>query len=618
MEPDDSGPETPSGTPTARGTRTPGRDRQRAQREARGSNLRRYGPLTLIVVLLVAVGGIVALGGGDEAGEAGEADDGEARGPGVERAGAPAPEGRMPVTYAEAEAAGDAAGLDWGDRCDTSTGLVRLPTIYAPPCVPVFSGDNGGATGPGVTGDTITVVRYVAEGPAGQSTLAPTGEPETSEQQAETLRDYVELYASQAELYGRSVEVVDFPATGAGDDVVAARADAAQIAAELQPFAVLSGPQLDRGAFAQELSANGILCLDCAGPVSLEMREAMAPYVWGSLPSGEQFIDTLTAWASALSRDPEADEAEVEAASLASFAGDEAMRDRPRKIGIIHFDQDPPVFAVDESELDAGLDLIDSYVLDFATLPQKAAELVARFQAEDITTVVFLGDPVMPGYLTRAATEAGWFPEWVFTGTFLTDTNAFGRGADAEQMAHAFGISQVAAPTTTDLSDAVRLYRWYFGADAFPSARTQYPLSQFAARFLVDGIHMAGPDLDAETFATGLFRIPPAGGGPTTPQVSYGNWGFFPDTDYSGIDDASEIWWDPTVAVDDEFGKPGTGAWRRAHDGDRFVNESDAPAPDPFGDPARTVTVVDELPAEDTPPEYPSPPGSPAAAQEAR
>ena len=108
---------------------------------------------------------------------------------------------------------------------------------------------------------------------------------------------------------------------------------------------------------------------------------------------------------------------------------------------------------------------------------------------------------------------------------------------------------------------------------------------------------MAGPDLTAETFARGQFRIPPAGGGPTTPQVSYGNWGFFEDTDYAGIDDSAEIWWDPTVEAEDETGTMGVGVWRRAHGGERFINDDDAPIPNPFADPEDTVTVLTDAPA---------------------
>ena len=570
--------------------------------------LRKYGPLALILLVVVVVAAVVVLVGGDEDGS-GDAEAGRDL-LAEDEVGAPAPTGRMPLTYAEAEAAGALDDHDWGERCDPATGHVRLPSIYTAPCVPVFAGDNGGATGPGVTADVVTVVRYLPADGFAATTLAPAATPESAEDQAATLRQFVDIHASRGELYGRRIEVVDYAATGAAADVVAAQADAVQIAEELRPFAVLGGPQLDAGTFADELASRGILCLDCAGATPPDMREDLEPYVWGSLPAAEQFLATLGAWPTRLAEDGTEP---GEDAAPAEFAG-EGLQGEPRRVGVIHFDQDPPVFAVADDDIRAGIELIEGYVFDFATLPQRATELVAQFRTEGITTVLFLGDPIMPRELMAAATEQGWFPEWVFTGTLLTDTNFFGRANDATQMAHAFGISQLAAPTTPDLQDPLRLYRWYFGGtDTLPPARTQYPLLQFAARFLVSGVHMAGPDLTADTFARGLFRIPPAGGGPTTAQLSYGNWGLFPATDYSGIDDASEIWWDPSVTGPDELGNDGRGVWRRAHEGRRFVSEEDTPTPDPFGDPDGTITVVDELPPEDRPPDYPPPPGSPAA-----
>jgi hypothetical protein len=59
---------------------------------------------------------------------------------------------------------------------------------------------------------------------------------------------------------------------------------------------------------------------------------------------------------------------------------------------------------------------------------------------------VFLGDPIMPIYLTKAATDQNYFPEWIITGTVLTDTTVFGRLYDQKQWAHAFGISSLPLP----------------------------------------------------------------------------------------------------------------------------------------------------------------------------
>jgi hypothetical protein len=568
-------------------------------------SLRRYGPLALIVVVLIAVGAVVVLDGDDEPAASGDAVEDVVAGQGAGDEGAPEPTGRMPLTYAEAESAGTVDDLDWGERCDPETGRVRIPTVYAAPCVPVFDGDNGGATSPGVTGETVTVVRYLAGESGDLNALIADSAEDTPEALARTFQDFVDIYASRAELYGRRIEVVDYQGTGAGDDVVAARADATQIATELQPFAVIGGPGIDRGTFAQELTSRGIVCFDCAGSLPDPMLDEMAPYVWASGPSGEQYIDlTLAAWQSKL-----------DDGGPAAFAGPD-LRDQPRKVGIIHFDQDPPVYEVSRSNMPEGIELVESYVLDFGTLPQKATELVAKFKAEDITTVQFLGDPIMPMFLMTAATEQSWFPEWIFTGTVLTDTNFFARQYDPRQMEHAFGISQLAAPTARDIQDPIRLYRWYFGGeDTLPPAKG-YALLPFSVRFMVQGLHMAGPDLTPETFARGQFRIPPAGGGPTTPQISFGNWGFFPDPDYRGIDDSTEIWWDASVAAPDETGVDGTGVWRRAHGGLRFINQDDVPTPDPFAHADDTITVLDELPAEDAPPDHPPPPGSPAERDE--
>src|SRR5439155_11676061 len=47
-----------------------------------------------------------------------------------------------------------------GDRARCAPGgqLQENISLSSPPCIPKFAGDNGGATTPGVTGDTINVV----------------------------------------------------------------------------------------------------------------------------------------------------------------------------------------------------------------------------------------------------------------------------------------------------------------------------------------------------------------------------------------------------------------------------------------------------------------------------
>lgn len=581
---------------------------------ARSTRLRRFGPLAVIVVLLLAVAAVVIVGGGgDDEGDGngnGEAASGDIEWGDADvdtEPGAPEPTGQMPVTYLEADEAGETGDHEWPDTCDTETGRLKIPSVFAAPCVPVFEGDNGGDTAPGVTADSIKVVYYAPEQSADlASLLGAMGANDSPEQRSQTIEDYVELYTSVGETYGRQVEVVRYPATGLPDDVVASRADATDILA-MEPFAVIGGPALDRGVFAQELAAGGVLCFGCTGsavPESLALE--MAPYVWASLPSPDQILDLLGAWVNALGDGDGA-------GGVAEGAGGD-LQDQPRKFGVIHFEQDPPVFeGVEEERADmADIALNESYILDLPALPAKAAELVAQFKAEGITTITFLGDPIMPIYLTEAATEADYFPEWIFTGTALTDTNVMARQYDPEQMVRASGISQLAAPVDQEYQDDIRVYRWYYGGeDTLPPAENQYGVLAPPAQWLAAGLHMAGPELTAENFARGLFRLPPMGGDPTVPQVSYGNWGNFPEMDYQAIDDAVEIWWDPEVEAEDERGEMGQGVWRRSNGGERFTAEG-SPSPNAFVE-EDTITVIDQIDDEDLPTDYPPPEGAPAA-----
>ena len=407
--------------------------------------LRRWGPLALIVVLLVGVGVVVAVsaGGGD--------DDDDTEEPTAELTdgvGAPEPTGDMPVTYVEAEEAGTLDDYEWGDRCDTETGKLKVQSVYASPCVPVFDGDdNGGATAPGVTADTVRIVRYVSEENADlQAILTGVGANDTPEESAQTYQQFLQLSSALSETYGRTVELVDFQGTGAGDDIVAAKADATQIVEELEPFAVLGGPGLDRGTFGQEITSNGIVCIDCAGALPADMVDGMRPYIWSGLPPSEQFLQTLNTWLTNLAETPDG--------TKAIYAGTPEFQERERKLGVIHFDQDPPLLAVPEEDWDESVADQETYVLDFAVLPQRATELMAKFKNEEITTIIFLGDPIMPGYLMDAATTQEYYPEWIITGTVLTDTNVLARGWNPAQMTQAFGISQLAAPVARELQDA--------------------------------------------------------------------------------------------------------------------------------------------------------------------
>jgi hypothetical protein len=581
-----------------------------------GTQLRRYGPFIAIVVVVAVVAAVLVFSGGDDDDETTTETSVASGEAGVQ----PEPTGEMPITYAEAEDDGTVDDYDWGDRCDTETGRLKMPTIYAYPCVPVFDGDNGGETWTGVTSDSIKVVRYSPQTGADiQSLLSGANVTIDPSASKDTAEDYVEVYTALAETYGREIELVTYEGTAASDDEVAARADAVKIAEELQPFAVINGPGLDGGAFAEELAAREIMCLDCSQAMPDQTIQDNAPYIWGgSSTSVNQMIENLNAWTEgALDTAAEADEgAPADAATKAVFAGSPEIQAQDRKVGVIHFEQDPPVFGETTAANDnENFNTIDSYVFSvsqLSTLPEQAQSLIAKMKDEGNTTIVFIGDPIMPIYLTQQATEQDYFPEWIIPGVGLTDTTQLARQYDPEQWAHAYGLSHLPARIPREEGDAWRLYEWYFGeGSAPPPQESTYAIIAADYARLVLGIQMAGPDLTPQTFEAGLFRVPPTGGSPAYPQISYGNWGFFDDPDYNGIDDAVPIWWDAELEGPDENDNNGAGMWRYVGGGERFL-ATEEPRAAPFIEEG-TVTIFDEIPAEYAPPSYPAPPGSPAA-----
>ncbi len=165
-----------------------------------------------------------------------------------------------------------------------------------------------------------------------------------------------------------------------------------------------------------------------------------------------------------------------------------------------------------------------SYTLNLTTLPTQAATIAEKLKASGATSVVFAGDPIMPIYLTKACASIGYFPEWIITGIVLTDTAALGRYYDQSEWAHAFGVSSLGVPVPVGSGDADRLYRWWYGAKATPASLAAPAIIPPIQQFFT-GVQLAGPDLTPSTFTTGLFRAPPAGGGPTTPLDAYGYQG---------------------------------------------------------------------------------------------
>jgi len=131
-------------------------------------------------------------------------------------------------------AAGSAGVTRSGVRC--GPGVRQVPwSVYAPTCVPTYTGNNGGVTAHGVSGDTVLASFRRTGSAEEKAAYAAVGAaaPGTDDQYLHDLRTYVDYLNKNYELYGRHVVVKDFTGQGdnlqedQGQDLAAAQADAA-------------------------------------------------------------------------------------------------------------------------------------------------------------------------------------------------------------------------------------------------------------------------------------------------------------------------------------------------------------------------------------------------------
>ncbi len=558
----------------------------------RGSSLRRWGPFVAILSVLAVFVGLVVVGG----------DDGVAVDDTVPESGVMAdpatvelPEGVLPFSVAAAR--GEEGDIDWGPRCDTDSGRLRLPLSPPPECFAPFSGDNGGATSTGVTAETVKVVVYTpqANDPILSFIYAQIGNQDTPEKVFATYAGFNEIMGRYYETYGRRVELVQYTATGSSSDAVAATADAETIARDIQPFAVLGGPILTE-AFGDTLAANQVLCISCVPSQTAEWYEERAPYVWDIAKNLDQNI-TLTA--EYITRRL--------AGGDAVYGGPEVVS-KPRVFGSVYLAglnaPTAPRERFRELLRAGGVEFAEeaSYA-DPVGLSGSAREIMARFKAAGVTTVLFSGDPLAPQALTQAATEQGYFPEWVITGSGLVDTTIFGRTYDQSQWRHAFGPSNLFARVSPTVAGSGFLYRWYFDGQAPPAQQSALILPNLQLLYAV--LQGAGTELTPEMFRRVIFAADIIDSTVISPQISWGERGIWPGVDYSGLDDQTEVWWDPAATGEDEIGVEGTGMWTYADGGRRYLPGGwpDAP-PTLFGDDPNPVALYRELPPGVTLPQY--------------
>jgi hypothetical protein len=547
-----------------------------------GSSLRRWGPIAAIVAVIAIVAGVVVLSGGDD-------DDGDD--PTAGETTLPSGVDRQAITFTEAEELDLDVTFEAG--CNEEDGRLIFPSFFRGECYANVD-DNGGATDDGVTADTIKVAIYIApdDDPILDFILGSIQSDDTSAQVQETYVGLLEMFNDIYQTYGRTVEPVFIQGSGLVNDAEAGRADAIR-AADEGVFAALGGPALNAG-WSEELNARGIVCIGCF-----------------PIPEPEPNIFTVTMSQDQINIQLAEYIAVRLAGSPAQHAGED-LQSEERVFGHLWLNSSPDSapnaqqFADELSGRD--VELAESIEFDIQRASEQAAGIITRLKDAGVTSVVIQGDPSTPAYFTEAATQQDYFPEWIIGGSALMDTTAFARSYDQEQWSHAFGLSTLAARTDPTVGGAEFRYNWYHGepapADDSVNVLEPNPLILFGA---IQGV---GPDLNSENLIQALYTVDLVGETLTQVGFAYGDHGYYPTLeglDHNGIEDITELWWNPDEVSIDEIGREGPGSYMYVDGGRRFLPGTWEEGERAF-DPEGAVSVYEEAPETEQIPDF-DPPG---------
>jgi hypothetical protein len=454
---------------------------------------------------------------------------------------------------------------------------------YMPPCAQWNGTDNGGATSRGVTGNSVTIVSWLGqEDPKTRQALTAASlndDPAVVERAYNALFKYSNAYY---QTYGREVKIVQMQASGPSTDDAAMKADAVKIADELHAFAAFTGNALAPmpTVLGRELAQRGVVCL-CTTSLSSAFYNELPPRIFSSLPTIDDYATNIAEYAGKKLKGKTANFAGVDQANkqrvfcLMYLTGTGTTVDpegeRMRRI----FDAEFAKWGIQfKKEI--------AYLYDPGNNQNDVTAMMTSFKNAGCTTLVPLVDPIEPILITKEATKQAYFPEWLVVGTGLSDTTTIARFYDQDQWQHAFGISPLWV--TWDVVENSPGYREYH--DAVPNSQkgdegVLINIYRAAPQTLFRGIQMAGPHLTPDTFAKGMYSIPPQGGTPANPLV-------FVSRQYpTEIKDFSEIWYDRNAVGPDERSKTGAGMIVRADGGHRY-----RPSQWPGGDPSRANPVT--------------------------
>jgi hypothetical protein len=413
--------------------------------------------------------------------------------------------------------------------------------FYAPPCVPKWRGDNGGATYRGVSSDTVKVVEYHPhQSDAINTVLKSIGKYESPEQR-EAFRSAAEkMINDRFELYGRKLDIVEVEGTctTTPPDVACLRNEFRGIVIDQQPFAFITGSPCS--ACVDELAQQGVVI---AGSQYFPdgFLQSMAPYYWNSLQGGTRIAQHFAQfWCANLAGKP------------ASYAVNRVgnTNGQMRRLGVISSNDPQSQIVIDDlkAELAACGDSVAAeyyYSPDPTTAAQQAQAGLDIMRSRGVTSLAFFADSAGPGFFYALEQSDNYFPEALVSGAGRQDTDSVGQGYSKEggtacpagrpcSFDTAFGVGPVREPPS-DKGPAINIWRAAGNEGPVPSDADDTNWEHY--RLLATLLQASGPDLTPANIEQGV-RSYPARGDDQHTLLGFDGGG------YSWSQDSRIVYWD--------------------------------------------------------------------------
>lgn len=434
----------------------------------------------------------------------------------------------------------------------------------SPPCVPFWdpAGDNGGATYPGVTATEVRIAVVIDGGMSYSGAADPTnrvapsdeiydlaqsrgechdrsgGDPGCGHLTTEGLRVWQQYFNDRFQSYGRYLHLYAVFTRGTRATPERRQAEAAWIAEEIDPFAVV--PILTEGAetvLMEALNERGVMTFANSTLPSDEQLGAADGLAWNFGASAQRAASNFSGFVC------------TKVVGKPAVRAGGLLAGQPRKLGLVATsDVDEPGRSAAAQAIVSGVGGCDGAIVDealFASccvahdngdLPDAELADMLRFKLRGITTVLVAG-AINNNYF-RAAQSIGYEPEWVLMGDGMLDN----RGAYALAADVVPGNVIVVSPQVVEDPQPLcqRVYREIDSST--PDSDLAYTCDYYRPLFLMAvAAQVAGPYLTPANVGKGLHAIPQqaVSNSPAVPSC------WFAPGEHTCVKDAHLGRWDP-------------------------------------------------------------------------